>query len=304
MILKDVRIRDYRSVEDSGVAPVEVDVTCLVGKNESGKTAFLQALHLLNPLNPIKGKTKYDEVMDYPSRKSSAYKKTRETAPATVVEALFELEDSEAAQVRADLGPEALKSLSVTVKAGYSHTKTFAAEYDELAVIKHLVAKLEVPSAERVAIDTAKTMTALVAALGAVAEPTSAVTALLESLGTWRATSLGNYLIDTYWAKWLPVFFYFDDYSTMHGRVSLPHLRTREAAGTLEESEKTFLALLKTVDADLADFETANFERLTRELEGAANGITDQVFEYWTQNKDLRLEIRVSTADPADEPPL
>lgn len=304
MILKDVRIRDYRSVEDSGVVPVEVDVTCLVGKNESGKTAFLQALHLLSPLNPIKGKTKYDEVMDYPSRKSSAYKKTRETAPATVVEARFELEDSEAAQVRADLGPEALKSLSVTVEAGYSHTKTFAAEYDEPAVIKHLVAKLEVPSAERVAIDAAKTMTALVAALGAVAEPTSAVTALLEFLGTWRATSLGHYLIDTYWAKWLPVFFYFDDYSTMHGRVSLPYLRTREAAGTLEESEKTFLALLKTVDADLADFETANFERLTRELEGAANGITDQVFEYWTQNKDLRLEIRVSTADPADEPPL
>ena len=58
------------------------------------------------------------------------------------------------------------------------------------------------------------------------------------------------------------------------------------------------------MDADLADFETVNFERLTRELEGAANGITEQVFQYWTQNKDLRLEIRVSAADPADEPPL
>jgi len=89
-----------------------------------------------------------------------------------------------------------------------------------------------------------------------------------------------------------------------HGRVSLPHIQQREAAGTLEESEKTFLALLATVDADLSDFETQNFERLTRELEGAANGITDQVFEYWTQNQDLRLEIRVSNADPADEPPL
>ena len=57
MLLKDVRIQDYRSVEDSGTVPIEIDVTCLVGKNESGKTAFLQALHLLNPLNPIKNKT-------------------------------------------------------------------------------------------------------------------------------------------------------------------------------------------------------------------------------------------------------
>jgi len=124
------------------------------------------------------------------------------------------------------------------------------------------------------------------------------------TFGTWRDGSLGKYLIDQYWNGWLPVFFYFDDYSTMHGRVSLPHIQQREAAGTLEESEKTFLALLATVDADLSDFETQNFERLTRELEGAANGITDQVFEYWTQNQDLRLEIRVSNADPADEPPL
>lgn len=75
MLLKDVRIRDYRSIEDSGVVPIDIDVTCLVGKNESGKTAFLQALHLLNPLNPIREKRTFDEVMDYPSRKSSAYKR-------------------------------------------------------------------------------------------------------------------------------------------------------------------------------------------------------------------------------------
>ena len=36
MLLKDVRIQDYRSVEDSGTVPIEIDVTCLVGKNESG----------------------------------------------------------------------------------------------------------------------------------------------------------------------------------------------------------------------------------------------------------------------------
>ena len=304
MLLKDVRITDYRSVEDSGVVPLEDDVTCLVGKNESGKTAFLQALHLLNPLNPIKGKKTYDEVMDYPSRKSSAYKKVKEKTPATVVEARFVLEEHEATAVRDDLGPGALKGLSVTVSAGYGPTKTYSAEYDEPAIVKHLAAHLEVPAAERKAIDAATTVSGLRRALEGVAEPTPPVTELASRLAGWRDGSLGKYLIDQYWHGWLPVFFYFDDYSTMRGRVSMPHIKQREAAGTLEESEKTFLALLATVDADLSDFETANFERLTRELEGAANGITEQVFRYWTQNKDLRLEIRVSPADPADEPPL
>lgn len=304
MLLKDVRIRDYRSVEDSGVVPIDIDVTCLVGKNESGKTAFLQALHLLNPLNPINGKTKYDEVMDYPSRKSSAYKKVRETDPATVVTAVFSLEADELAAVRQEFGPDCLTGETVTVKAGYYGNKTFAAEVNTDAALKHLTAGLEVPSAELTAIREATTVAALKLALEAVAEPTAAVTALLDRITGWRNESLTLHLIDTYWSPWLPVFFYFDDYSTMRGRVSMPHIKARERAGTLEESEKTFLALLATVDADLADFETANFERLTRELEGAANGITDKVFEYWTQNRELRLEIRVSTADPDDEPPL
>ena len=304
MLLKDVRIRDYRSVEDSGAVPIDSDVTCFVGKNESGKTAFLQAVHLLNPLNPIKGKTKYDEVMDYPSRKSSAYKKTRDTNPATVVTAVFALEEHELAAVRDELGPDCLTRPTVTVEAGYYGNRTFDAGINIAASLKHLTAGLEVPSSELKVIKDATTVAALTSALEAVAEPTAAVTTLLARIGSWRGGSLGLHLIDTFWQQWLPVFFYFDDYSTMRGRVSLPHIKAREAAGTLEEAEKTFLALLATVDADLADFETANFERLTRELEGAANGITDKVFEYWTQNNELRLEIRVSTADPNDEPPL
>lgn len=304
MILKDVRIQDYRSVEDSGVVPIEHDVTCLVGKNESGKTAFLQALHLLNPLNPIKGKKTYDEVMDYPSRKASAYKKTRATHPATVVTARFELESEELEQIRDDLGPDALTGDILTVRAAYGGKKNWTIPYAEAAVVKHLTAPLDVPTGIRTALDAAVTIASLITALNAVEEPTTAVTTLSARLTAWRNQSLGAYLIDTYLNPWLPTFFYFDDYSTMRGRVSMPYVKQREAAGTLEESEKTFLALLSTVDADLSDFDTTNFERLTRELEGAANGITDQVFEYWTQNKDLSLEIRTSEADPTDDPPL
>lgn len=304
MLLTDARVTDYRSVEDSDTVPIDIDVTCLVGKNESGKTAFMQALHLLNPLNPIKGKTTYNEVMDYPSRKASAYKRTREENPAVAVTATFRLEESELAAVRAELGPDAMRHDTVTVTAKYGGSKVFTAGYDESKIVQHLAAEIEVPTAEREAIKAATTVAALREALAAVAEPTAAVTALAQRLAHWRDGSLGKYLIDAYWLKWLPVFFYFDDYSTMRGKVSIPHIKAREKADMLEESEKTFLSLLATVDADLEDFETLDFEELTRELEGAANGITDKVFEYWTQNQDLRLEIRIAQANPEDEPPL
>jgi ABC-type branched-subunit amino acid transport system ATPase component len=44
---------------------VERDVTCLIGKNESGKTTVLKALHRLNPAN---NPDVFNETKDYPRR--------------------------------------------------------------------------------------------------------------------------------------------------------------------------------------------------------------------------------------------
>ena len=48
MRLLTVKVQDFRCVEDSTEFPI-ADVTCLVGKNESGKTALLKALHKIKP---------------------------------------------------------------------------------------------------------------------------------------------------------------------------------------------------------------------------------------------------------------
>ncbi len=63
MKLKEFRVREFRSVWDSGTVKVD-DVTCLVGKNEAGKTALLKALYRLNPL--IEEDAKFDVTDDYP----------------------------------------------------------------------------------------------------------------------------------------------------------------------------------------------------------------------------------------------
>ena len=49
MKLTKVHITNFQSVQDSTEFEIG-DVTCLVGKNESGKTALLKALYRLNPL--------------------------------------------------------------------------------------------------------------------------------------------------------------------------------------------------------------------------------------------------------------
>lgn len=63
MRLIAVRIRDYKCIEDSDRFTIGT-VTCLVGKNEAGKTAILQALHKLNP----DVKAEFSDL-EYPRRK-------------------------------------------------------------------------------------------------------------------------------------------------------------------------------------------------------------------------------------------
>ena len=43
---------------------------------------------------------------------------------------------------------------------------------------------------------------------------------------------------------------------------------------------------------------------LTRELEGVANGITEEAFTYWRQNPGLRVTIQMSSGNPDDPAPL
>src|SRR3954469_8338131 len=106
MKLIRVRITNYRSIEDSGWVDIG-DVTCLVGKNEAGKTAWLQALHRLNPTS---GPTNFDETVDYPSRRSPESKRRRDERPATVVDARFELSAAELSQIVAEYGEDFLTS--------------------------------------------------------------------------------------------------------------------------------------------------------------------------------------------------
>lgn len=301
--LKSVRIQNYRSIDDSGVVPV-ADITCLVGKNESGKTAFLQALHLLNPLNPIGAKTSFDDVMDFPSRRFSAYRKVRDKSPANVVTAVFELSDDELKIIEQDLGDGVLSDREITVIRGYDGYRKYSAQYVTERAIKHLTAGSEMAAADREATQAAATIPELVGALRAIGEPHSSVTDLIARIESWREPSLAVYLVDHYFEEWLPRFFYFSDYSTMRGRVSLPDLRAKEASGCADEADRTFLSLLKTANTDLSDFEVADFEALTRELEAAANGITEDAFTYWHQNPGLRVVIQMSPGNPDDEPPL
>src|SRR5450631_1469262 len=63
MLLKKARVRQYRSIRDTGLFDVEDAKTILIGPNEAGKTAVLEALQKINPPGALRN---FDALRDYP----------------------------------------------------------------------------------------------------------------------------------------------------------------------------------------------------------------------------------------------
>ncbi|MBC3489501.1 AAA family ATPase [Pseudomonas taiwanensis] len=102
MRLIKARVQNYRSIVDTGEFEVERLKTILVGPNEAGKTAILQALQ---QLNPPEGVPEFKALRDYPrGRYSKITRKEIDPKDVEVVRGTFSLDDADLAYV-----PERLK---------------------------------------------------------------------------------------------------------------------------------------------------------------------------------------------------
>ena len=105
----------------------------------------------------------------------------------------------------------------------------------------------------------------------------------------------------------LPTFLYFSDYDLMSGTVALEDLLQRKLNNPshLSPSETVFLAFLNFVGTSLEEISSIErFEPLKARLEAASNKITHDMFEYWSQNRCLRVLFSLDAAQPGDPPPL
>ena len=96
MRLKKARVRKYRSIRDSGWFDIEPAKTIMVGPNESGKTALLEAVQKINPPGESRN---FSALRDYPrSEYSDVITGKVRLEDTTIVEAQFllETEDKEA----------------------------------------------------------------------------------------------------------------------------------------------------------------------------------------------------------------
>ncbi len=282
MILKSFQVRRYKNVRSSGEVEIRGGVTCLVGKNESGKSALLQALYRLNPV-PTGHLEAFVGLRDYPRR---YYGQEKDRVPATrPITATFELEDEDLRVVEEAHGQGVLASRIVTVAKTYENELLWEIDYDEK---RHVELAMEEAGLDTAVVQDVDTWDGLMAKL-------RAANARQEDLDRFLRTRAGRGYrseIQRIIEERLPRFLYFDEFSVMSGRVSVPKLRSGDK-GALNPGERTTLSLIRLANVDLAEFTRDEYEARRASLEAAANQLTNDVFVYWSQNRSLSVEFDV-----------
>ncbi|MER5916701.1 AAA family ATPase [Streptomyces sp. NPDC001982] len=101
MLLQTVEIDVFRNFTNKQSMAVDRAVTCLIGKNESGKTTVLKALHRLNPANVP---DRFDLTKDYPRRHLARDRRAKDLEEVEPVTAVFSLEEADLDVLEDQLG--------------------------------------------------------------------------------------------------------------------------------------------------------------------------------------------------------
>ncbi|MFN4140980.1 AAA family ATPase [Aestuariivirga sp.] len=301
MKLKEYTVREFRSVWDSGPIKVDEKVTCLVGKNEAGKTTLLTALYRTNPIIPAHAV--FDETYDYPKREVEDYRFAVENGDrddAIVVECLYELDEEDAAAVTSVFGPQVLKSRDLKRNTYYGKAiSTVTVECDGAAARKHLADNPGVADETKTALREAADWGTFAAVLDAV-EATEAIKSLKALVAKITAKGFSAYIESLIWPR-APKFLYFDEYYQMEGQANLNALIGRQDTNTLYDSDHPLLGLINLARLDHRKLvDTKNTTELKNKLEGAGNHLTNRIVKYWSQNRHIQMRFDVRDAKPED----
>ena len=303
MQLKSFRVRVFRNIVDSGPVTVD-DVTCIVGKNEAGKSALLSALHHLNPAKPS---VELDLLDEYPRWLKKEHEITGEIKDAVPIAATFELTEDEFAKIESAYGVGVLRNREFTASRKYDDPDSIYvdADIDYQAFVGPFIAASPARLQKRLGkpgtVDELRKAVATLKqpddesdeAAALVSDAQAAEDRLAATLGKGRGLKTN---IDAWLRGRLPRTFYFANYAQLGGRYDFDEV-TRAIQGDVDEdgdpsieTAADFLKLARIEPNAAGDWD---YEQSNSELESVSSLLTKRVAEQWKQNKHLRLRVSI-----------
>ena len=102
---------------------------------------------------------------------------------------------------------------------------------------------------------------------------------------------------------------YVSSYDRMDGAIQLKQTNSLIQNGQIDREDqrgaRLFCEFLEYAGVSIDELVNVNtYETFNAKLQAASNNITDQILEYWTQNPDLNILVRVEQAQTGDPQPF
>ena len=327
MELIDFRVSMYKGIVDSGWIDVS-DLTVFVGKNESGKTSLLKALHKLNPYSP----EPYEIAKEWPRGR-----RKERSERHVVCQARFQLSDQEKSKIIQIGGPatftdiiEVSRNYAGELKVNFGEDifsdKLLPSDVDDACkVLPEVQEDFSIQFKQRAdeCINEAKRLAReglftelpdlvekhrllLQEALSPSEPPNQIETNFinnytqelqnleiaLEELPTIQS-KVHQYVINC-----LPTFIYMDDYKTFSGTAYLDDIKTRWDEDRETEEDETFLTILNLSGldldelVDLAEGDEDQIEERQYDLADGASTLTRTISDRFRQRR-YEVDYRV-----------
>lgn len=324
MRLESFRVRNYRSINDSGEIAVS-RITALLGRNESGKSNLLRALH---SLNPIEGFSALKPIKDFPRHRR--LEECTDDTPVLYTTWVLSDDDKKALL---EVLPRATEVKRVTIGRSYqgkTRTVSFpdlkAIAFDEAdvknrvkkvaAAVRAAAQKQKIPATLDSAADAFETAAsatqsrdtwapqAVAAAkalrtvlAGADADLTDKQEENLSELEDLADSIVGDKDAQQHAFNWavgaIPKFIYVDEYPELDGHQDIAAYIQRKSQNQRNDSDKNFEKLCKVAGLNPDELQKLlgqNDHETRNQLANRASAIvTGEVKRLW---KDRALKIR------------
>lgn len=299
MLLKKVTIHKYKSFLTEQTYEVESQITRIVGKNESGKTALLEALAKSNYFED-NAEFKFSKDLDYP--RGELTKVRNENPEAITCE--YELSDEDIQKIEDDFESGIIQKQIFSVTSYYDNTRTTTGVSVDFSVFKDwLIKTFGVGDQGKEFINEADSFSNLEdtvtenSTLPGMKEIKTELEKIKDASEGWK-NSLEGYIYRTFISPAIPKLWYFSDYFSLPCRINLNDFATGKPTGSLSSEEyKIAKALFELSGLQIDDIQSeSNFETFKAQLEATSNSITDDMFEYWTTNQNLEIRFDIEHA--------
>ncbi len=232
-------------------------------------------------------------------------KKTMDKSGKTpiAISCLYELSDEFIEVVNSELGNEAFTENKIEVITKYSGKNILGVNINMKSFWDYFIESNDITNSELKnalpKITTEDEITTLVSTLENE-EDIDVINCLkpyFENENNW-GNPVEEYVYRTLIKPSLPKFLYYDEYYSLPSRISIEKLQNE----SLELDElKTAKALFELADVNIGELiEADEFEDFKAELEATEANISEELFEYWSTNKNLDIQFDIDKVESTD----